>query len=205
MFFKNKKKSIQKSFFEISKFNDQELCDHLNKNNNVILDFGCGNGCFKKNFFSKKVEQIKMYDKDKNLKRFIQKKYEKNPNIRWVQNINVSFNIVLINSTIQYFTLKKYKTLMSYFFKRKVDLIIISDIPKYPFYLEAFICIFINIKRILISIKYLFQKDYNFYFFKKKRDLILDNKKYKYKFCRNLNDDKILRYTIIYEKVVPKK
>lgn len=205
MFFKNKKKSIQKSFFEISKFNDQELCDHLNKNNNVILDFGCGNGCFKKNFFSKKVEQIKMYDKDKNLKRFIQKKYEKNPNIRWVQNINVSFNIVLINSTIQYFTLKKYKTLMSYFFKRKVDLIIISDIPKYPFYLEAFICIFINIKRILISIKYLFQKDYNFYFFKKKRDLILDNKMYKYKFCRNLNDDKILRYTIIYEKVVTKK
>ena len=94
---------------------------------------------------------------------------------------------------------------MSYFFKRKVDLIIISDIPKYPFYLEAFICIFINIKRILISIKYLFQKDYNFYFFKKKRDLILDNKMYKYKFCRNLNDDKILRYTIIYEKVVTKK
>ncbi len=206
MFFKNKKKrSIQKSFFEISKFNNQQLCLHLNKRNNVILDFGCGNGCFKKNFYSKKIKQIKMYDKNKSLKKFIQKKYEKNPNIRWVKNLKVSFNIVLINSTIQYFTLKKYKTLISYFFKREVDLIIISDIPEYPYYLEAFISIFTNIKRIIISLKYLFEKDYNFYFFKKKKDLIIDNKKYKYKFYKNLNDDKILRYTLIYEKIVNEK
>ena len=146
-----------------------------------------------------------MYDKNKMLKSQIKKKYEKNSFIKWTPSLSVSYNIVFINSTIQYLTLKKFKSLMSYFFKKKVDMIIISDIPKYPFYLEAFFCIFINLKRILISFKYLFQKQYNFYYHKNIRTLKIKNPNYTCKICKNINEDKLLRYTLIFRKNISRK
>ena len=146
-----------------------------------------------------------MYDKNKKLKSLIKKKYEKNSFIKWTPSLNVNYNIVFVNSTIQYLTLKSYKSLVSYFFKKKVDMIIISDIPKYPFYLEAFFCIFINLNRILISFKYLFQKNYNFYSYKNKFNLIIKNRNYKYELHKNINEDKLLRYTLVFRKLVPNK
>ena len=195
-----KQNHIKKSFFEISKFNQLELMPFLPNKKNIVLDFGCGNGCFSKNFANKKIKQIKIFDKNKVLKSYIQKKYENNSKIRWIEDLQSNYNIVLINSTIQYLTLKKYKSLISFFFRKKVDAIIISDIPKYPFYIEGFFCIFLNIKRVLISLKYLFQKSYNFYIYKSKNDLLLKNQNYDFKFYKNLNADKFLRYTLVYKK-----
>ena len=94
---------------------------------------------------------------------------------------------------------------MSYFFKRKVKMIIISDIPRYPYYIEAFFCIFINLKRVLISLKYLFQKNYNFYYYKNMSDFVIKNHDYSYEFCDNINEDKLLRYTLIFRKSILKK
>ena len=203
---KNKRsKTLQKSFFEISKLNHLEFLSYLPNKKNIVLDFGCGNGVFQKKFNSKKIKLIKMYDKNKILKSQIKKKYEKNSFIKWTPSLNVSYNIVFINSTIQYLTLRKFKSLMSYFFKKKVDMIIISDIPKYPFYLEAFFCIFINLKRILISLRYLFEKQYNFYYHKNIRSLKLKNPNYTCTLCKNINEDKLLRYTLIFRKNISKK
>ena len=203
---KNKRsKSLEKSFFEVSKLNHLEFLSHLPNKKNIILDFGCGNGVFQKKFNSKKIRLIKMYDKNKMLKYQIKKKYEKNSFIKWAPSLSVSYNIVFINSTIQYLTLKSFKSLMSYFFKKKVDMIIISDIPKYPFYLEAFFCIFINLRRILISFKYLFQKQYNFYYYKNLKSLKVKNSNYTCKLYKNINEDKLLRYTLIFRKNISKK
>ena len=198
-------KNIQKSFFEISKLNYSEFLSYLPNKKNIVLDFGCGNGIFPKNFSNKKIKLIKMYDKNKKLKSLIKRKYKKNYFIKWTPSLNVNYNIVFVNSTIQYLTLKSYKSLVSYFFKKKVDMIIISDIPKYPFYIEAFFCIFINLNRILISFKYLFQKNYNFYSYKNKIDLIIKNRDYKYELYKNINEDKLLRYTLVFRKLVYNK
>ena len=202
---KIKHKTEQKSFFNITKLNYLEFLSYLPNKKNIVLDFGCGNGVFKKDFSSKKIKIIKMYDKDKKLKSQINKKYEKNSYIKWTPSINVNYNVVFINSTIQYLTLKNYKSLMSYFFKKKIDMIIISDIPKYPFYIEAFFCVFINLKRILVSLKYLFQKNYNFYYYKNVKDLKIKNSNYKCKLCKNINEDKLLRYTLIFRKSILKR
>ena len=94
---------------------------------------------------------------------------------------------------------------MSYFFKKKVDMIIISDIPKYPFYIEAFLCIFVNLRRILISSRYLFQKQYNFYYYKNVSSLKVKNPNYTCKLCKNINEDKFLRYTLIFRKDTSRK
>lgn len=196
---------MKKSFFKISNFNNFDFLSYLPNKKNIILDFGCGNGCFHKNFSNKKIKLIKMYDKNRNLKSYINKKYEKNPVIKWTQNLNFNYNVVLINSTIQYLSLKNYRSLINYFFKKKVDTIIISDIPRFPFYTEAFFCIFTNIKRLMISFKYLFQKNYNFYHYKNMNDLIIKNYNYNYNFCDNLNDDKLLRYSLIFNKSISKK
>ena len=142
-----------------------------------------------------------MYDKNKKLKFYIKNKYINNPKVEWIDKLNRTFNIVLINSTIQYLTIKQYKALMLFFFRKKVELIIIADIPKYPFYIEAFFCFFIDIKKIFKSVKYLFQKNYNFYYYKKKTDFFLDNSNYKFESSKNFNKDKILRYSIIYKKI----
>ena len=200
-----KNKVTVRSFFEISKLNCSEFLSYLPNKKNVILDFGCGNGIFPKNFSNKKIKLVNMYDKNKKLKINIKKKYKKNSLIKWTPTININYNVVFINSTVQYLTLKNYKSLISYFFKKKVDMIIISDIPKYPFYLEAFFCIFINLSRILISFKYLFQKNYNFYSYKNKINLIIKNRNYKYELDKNINEDKLLRYTLIFRKIVPNK
>jgi hypothetical protein len=202
---KIKHKPVQKSFFDISKLNYLEFLSYLPNKKNIVLDYGCGNGIFQKKFSSKKIKLIKMYDKNKKLKSQIKKKYEKNSYIKWTQSLNTSYNIVFINSTIQYLTLKNYRSLMSYFFKKKIDMIIISDVPRYPYYIEAFFCIFINLKRILISLKYLFQKNYNFYYYKNMSDFVIKNHDYSYEFCDNINEDKLLRYTLIFRKSILKK
>ncbi len=200
-----KNKTVKKSFFKISNFDSFDFLSCLPNKKNIVLDFGCGNGCFHKNFSNKKIKLIKMYDKNRNLKSYINKRYKKNPVIKWTQNLKFNYNVVLMNSTIQYLTLKNYKSLINYFFKKKVDTIIISDIPKFPFYAEAFFCIFTNIKRLIISFKYLFQKNYNFYYYKNMNDLVIKNCNYNYKFRDNLNEDKLLRYSLIFNKSISKK
>ena len=200
-----KDKSIQKSFFEISKLNYSEFLYHLPNKKNIVLDFGCGNGIFRRKFSSKKIKLIKMYDKNKKLKSLIEKKYKKNLNIKWTSSIFTNYNVVFINSTIQYLTLKNYKSLINHFFRKKVDMIIISDIPKYPYYTEALICVFTNFKRILSAFKYLFQKNYNFYNYKNMEELIVENFNYQHEFCKNINEDKFIRYSLIFRRNVYKK
>jgi hypothetical protein len=115
-----KNKTVKKSFFKISNFDSFDFLSCLPNKKNIVLDFGCGNGCFHKNFSNKKIKLIKMYDKNRNLKSYINKKYKKNPVIKWTQNLKFNYNVVLMNSTIQYLTLKNYKSLINYFFKKKV-------------------------------------------------------------------------------------
>ena len=87
-------------------------------------------------------------------------------------------------------------------FKKKVDVIILSDIPKYPYYIEALFCILIDFKKILSSISYLFQKKYNFFYYKKLNDLLINNNNYNYQIFENLNEDKFSRNSIIFRKKI---
>ena len=194
------KKIIEKSFFKITNLDYIKFLEFLPQKKNIILDFGCGNGIFPKEFFNKKIKSIRMFDKNKSLKLYIKNKYKKNSYISWTNTLKINYNIVFMNSTIQYLTLKNYRILISTFFKKKVDVIIISDIPKYPYYIEAFFCLFINLRKVIKSISYLFHKDYNFYTFKKKDDLIINNSNYSFKFCNNINKDKLLRYSLVFHK-----
>ena len=86
-----KNKVTVRSFFEISKLDCSEFLSYLPNKKNVILDFGCGNGIFPKNFSNKKIKLVNMYDKNKKLKTHIKKKYKKNSVIKWTPTININY------------------------------------------------------------------------------------------------------------------
>ena len=193
---------MYKNFFYSTELNLRKFLSHLPNKKNTILDFGCGNGVFdNKENFNKKIKIIKMTDKNKKLKKLILNKYKKNSKITWTQNINNRYDVIFIYSVIQYLNFYEYKKMINFFLKKKPDLILISDIPKFPRLVEALFLIFLNPYKLFIAIKYLLKKKYlkTSYYFKKQQDLIVTNKNYNYKMQTNLNSDK-LRYSLIIQK-----
>ena len=193
---------MYKNFFYSSELNFKKFLSYLPNKKNVILDFGCGNGIFDpQKKYKKKIKIIKMTDKNKLLKKSIKNKYKKNNKFIWSDNINTHYNVVFICSVVQYLSFKEYRKLINFFLKKKTELILISDIPKYPRIIEAFFLIFINPYKLVRASKYLFKKKYlkTSYFFKKYDQLLIYNNNYIYKMQSNLNDDK-LRYSLIIQK-----
>lgn len=195
---------MTKNFFHISKFNFKEFLKLLPNQKNKILDYGCGNGMYNKNYTSNnKISKIYMYDKNKTLKKFIKKKYYNNHLFQWIDNLNVNYNIVLINSVVQYMDTTELKKKINFFFKIKhVNKIIVSDLPKYNRIIEAFLLILFNPSRFFKSMGYLFNKNYlkEKYYYKNIKELKHVFNDYKIKKHLNLNDEKILRYTLIIQK-----
>ena len=170
---------------------------------NIILDYGCGNGIFSNNFLKhKKIKIIYMIDKNIKLKKHIKKKYNFNNKIRWTNSINGKYDVVLMNSVSQYLDKKEYDNLIKKFFALKIKTIIISDIPKYPRIIEAFILLITNPKDLFKGLSYLKEKDYlkMIFYYKKHTDLILKNKKYIFKFEKNLSSSNFSRYTLIIDR-----
>ena len=191
------------SFFYPSKFNFNKFLSLLPKKKNTILDYGCGNGIYNNKVISNnKINLIKMYDKDKKLKNTIKKKYLNNSKIKWVNTIYTKHNVVLINSVIQYLTLYEYNKLINFFLGKHIDILIISDIPKYPRYLEAIILLFINPLRLFVGLSYIFRKNYlkSGFNYREYKKLVIQNSNYKYKIDKNLNEDSLLRYLLIIKK-----
>ena len=194
---------MYKSFFHTSNFDFEKFISYLPNKKNTILDYGCGNGVFySKNLKHKKIKSIKMIDKDKKLKTIIKKKYFKNQKVTWTSTINGNYDVVLINSVIQYLSFSQYKKLINSFFKKKIKIILISDIPKFPRFLEAILLLFLNPKKLINGLSYLFEKNYLKigFFFKKYEKLRLNNSNYNFEMKTNLNDDKLLRYTLVIQK-----
>jgi len=194
---------MYKNFFHNSNFNFKKFISYLPNKKNTILDYGCGNGIFfKKNLKHKKIKLIKMTDKDKKLKTIIKKKYFNNPKVVWTNTINGSYDVVLMNSVIQYLSFLQYKKLINLFFKKQIKIILISDIPKFPRFFEAILLLFLNPIKLINGLSYLFKKNYLRigFFYKKYKKLILNNPDYNFEMKTNLNDDKLLRYTLIIQK-----
>ena len=191
---------MNNNFFYQTKFNFKKFLSYMPMKKNVILDYGCGNGIFSNNFLKhKKIKLIYMIDKNIKLKKYIENKYHLNNKIRWANSINEKYDVVLMNSVSQYLAKKEYDNLIKKFFSLKIKTIIISDIPKYPRIIEAFILLISNPKDLFKGLSYLKEKDYlkmNFYY-KKHNDLILRNKKYIFKFEKNLASSSFSRYTLI--------
>lgn len=195
---------MYKNFFYSTKLNFKKFLSYLPKKNNVILDLGCGNGVYTyENLKNKKIKLIKMTDKDKKLKIFIKKKYSKSKKITWTDNLNGNYDVVFINSVIQYMKINEYRNFLNFFIKKKVKIIIISDIPKFPRGFEALFLIFLNPYKLIKAINYLFSKKYlnTGFFYKKYDELLVSDKSYICIKKKNLNDDQVLRYSLIIKKI----
>jgi hypothetical protein len=196
---------MYKNYFHITELDFKNFFFHLPNKKSVILDYGCGNGIFnQKHSKNKKIKIIKMFDRDKKLKKTILSKYKSNKNIMWIDSLKQNYDVVFINSVIQYLNYTEYKKLIYFFFKKKIKLIIISDIPKYPRFIEGFFLTFINPFKLIKGLRYIFNKDYvkSGFYFKKTKQLIVQNNNYNYKIETNLNDDKLLRYSLIIQKKI---
>ena len=136
---------MYKNFFYTTILDFKKFLSYLPKKKNIILDFGCGNGIYSyKDLRNNKIKLVKMMDKDKKLKKLITQKYSKSKKIVWTQSLQGKYDVVFMNSVIHYLNLNQYKKLLKFFIKKKINLILISDIPKYPRILEAFFLICIN-------------------------------------------------------------
>ena len=194
---------MNNNFFYQTKFDFKKFLSYMPLKKNIILDYGCGNGIFSNNFLKhKKIKIIYMIDKNIKLKKHIKNKYHFNNKIRWTNSINGKYDVVLMNSVSQYLDKKEYDNLIKKFFALKIKTIIISDIPKYPRIIEAFILLITNPKDLFKGLSYLKEKDYlkMIFYYKKHTDLILKNKKYIFKFVKNLSSSNFSRYTLIIDR-----
>lgn len=194
---------MNNNFFYQTKFDFKKFLSYMPLKKNIILDYGCGNGIFSNNFLKhKKIKIIYMIDKNIKLKKHIKNKYHFNNKIRWTNSINGKYDVVLMNSVSQYLDKKEYDNLIKKFFALKIKTIIISDIPKYPRIIEAFILLITNPKDLFKGLSYLKEKDYlkMIFYYKKHTDLILKNKKYIFKFEKNLSSSNFSRYTLIIDR-----
>ena len=116
--------------------------------------------------------------------------------------MDLNYNIVLINSVSQYLSKHYYNKLINFFIKKGVELIVISDVPKYHRIIETCILLFTYPKDFIHGLSYLLNRKYLSlnYYFKKKHDLIIKNNKFDYVFRENLSSNKITRYTILIKK-----
>ena len=199
-----KEKEGKKSFFfNISKF-DFETFFKLIPKNCVIVDYGCGTGIWaKKNINHFKVKKIKLFDYNNLSLPILKKKYLRYKKISILDNLDLNGSVLLLNSVIQYINKQKFDILTKKIFSKKSNfkIIIISDIPKFPRFIEAIIMLIINPKRLMIGIKYLLNKNYiNLGFYQKNLNEVVKNRQnFDFHKFKNLNDEKYLRYSLIFK------
>lgn len=186
-------------------FNISKIQRLVNSKKLKILDFGCGLGNWnKKIIYSKLINKIILYDKNKNLINILKKKYpsqkiEINFNLKKIIKIK-DYNTIIFSSVIQYISQDKLKKIIKKLTKGKKNItIIFIDVPYLPRIIEFFLLPFFNFKRFLFTLKLLFSNNYNKinYFLYNKEKFKPFNKKFDLKFLCNLHDLKFLRYTLV--------
>ena len=181
------------NFFKLKKFN--------------ILDFGCGRGIWlEKALKNKKLNKIVLYDENIKLIPILKKKYSSrkikiNFNLKNILE-KEDFNLIIFSSVIQYMKKDYLEKLIRNLVKNKKKLfIVITDIPFLPRPFELLLMPFLNLKRFLYVLQFMFLKDYkklNYQTYKKDDFKFLKNK-FKLKFTSNFHDLNYLRYSLILE------
>ncbi len=187
-----------KNFFYFIKTNfDEKSFLKIINHSRSILDYGCGEGVWSTSV----AKKIYLYDKNKKLISFLKKKYNKK-NFYIIKKPIFNKNVFLSNSVIQYINDKDF-----YLLKRKIinnfNIIIFSDVPKYPRIIEGIISIFFNPGRLLLAMHYFFNLEYRklgFYYRSFDKIVSVLKKSYNFRIIENLTGEKITRYTIVFKK-----
>ncbi len=187
------------------KFSLDKIIKCSNSNNLNILDFGCGIGNWKiEDIKSKHIKKITLFDENKELIKILKIKYRSNKvDINFNYNKVVKskfFNLIIFSSVIQYMSQKELFELITKLKKNKKKLIIIiTDIPYLPRFIEFLLLPFFNFKRFLFTLKLIFTKSYNRinYFTYNKKYFIRFKNNFAIEYLDNLHDVKFLRYSAI--------
>ena len=196
-------------FEHLGEFDLEEIRKLIKIKNFRILDFGCGTGIWSKKDIKKKfVKKIILYDKNKRLHKILNDKYTEkkitvNFDLKKILKKN-SYNLVIMSSVIQYINIDKLKKIINDFYdnfhdKKNDHYIIITDIPKFPRFIELLLLPLFNTKRFFFVIKYLMNIEYRKikYYYHKDDDFTFLKKNFIITKFRNLNNLKLLRYTLI--------
>jgi len=187
-----------KNFFYFIKtsFEEKRFLKIINQNTS-ILDYGCGEGVWS----SSVVKKVYLYDKNKKLIPFLKKKYKK-INFYILKKPIFNREVFLSNSVIQYIDDKNLYSL-----KKKIigkfNIIIFSDIPKYPRIIEGIVSTILNPRRLLLALHYLFYYEYRklgFYYRSFDKIISVLNETYNFRIIENLTGEKITRYSIVFKK-----
>ena len=135
----------------------------LIKKTDNILDYGCGLGTWDNEasnngiFFNK----LYLYDKNSAIRGQCKKNY---PNHTVVNDISseLDVNLIFSNSVIQYIEINDLKKLFERFntMLKKDEMIIISDIPRYPRVLECILTFFSNFDLFKTQVKQFLKPEY---------------------------------------------
>tara|TARA_B100000959_G_scaffold27748_1_gene26666 strand:+ start:181 stop:777 length:597 start_codon:yes stop_codon:yes gene_type:complete len=190
-----------------SRINFHRLLNLINIKKLEILDFGCGRGIWlEKALKNKKLNKIVLYDENIKLIPILKKKYSSrkikiNFNLKNILE-KEDFNLIIFSSVIQYMKKDYLEKLIRNLVKNKKKLfIVITDIPFLPRPFELLLMPFLNLKRFLYVLQFIFLKDYkklNYQTYKKDDFKFLKNK-FKLKFTSNFHDLDYLRYSLILE------
>jgi len=190
-----------------SRINFHRLLNLINIKKLEILDFGCGRGIWlEKALKNKKLNKIVLYDENIKLIPILKKKYSSrkikiNFNLKNILE-KEDFNLIIFSSVIQYMKKDYLEKLIRNLVKNKKKLfIVITDIPFLPRPFELLLMPFLNLKRFLYVLQFIFLKDYkklNYQTYKKDDFKFLKNK-FKLKFTSNFHDLNYLRYSLILE------
>jgi len=190
-----------------SRINFHRLLNLINIKKLEILDFGCGRGIWlEKALKNKKLNKIVLYDKNIKLIPTLKRKYSSRKiKINFdLKNIlkKEDFNLIIFSSVIQYMKKDYLEKLIRDLVRNKKKLfIVITDIPFLPRPFELLLMPFLNLKRFLYVLQFMFLKDYkklNYQTYKKDDFKFLKNK-FKLKFTSNFHDLNYLRYSLILE------
>ena len=190
-----------------SRINFHRLLNLINIKKLEILDFGCGRGIWlEKALKNKKLNKIVLYDENIKLIPILKKKYSSrkikiNFNLKNILE-KEDFNLIIFSSVIQYMKKDYLEKLIRDLVRNKKKLfIVITDIPFLPRPFELLLMPFLNLKRFLYVLQFIFLKDYkklNYQTYKKNDFNFLKNK-FKLKFASNFHDLNYLRYSLILE------
>ena len=159
--------------FSPNRFNIDKFTDLIEEKNNVILDYGSGVGIWDHANLDSKIEKIILYDPNDKAIKISKKKYKKNNKFYFVTKKSLysknflnknKVNIILFNSVAQYIHKKELQKILIYFKKEVLNQklkIIITDIPKYPRFIEIFLLLLFDFLRFWHAIKLIFSKEYH--------------------------------------------
>tara|TARA_B100000029_G_C17473233_1_gene922727 strand:+ start:466 stop:1062 length:597 start_codon:yes stop_codon:yes gene_type:complete len=170
-----------------------------------ILDYGCGKGVWSLEEIesTNELKKVILFDNNQKLIPFLKKKY-KSEKVEVIFDlkkiVEKNYNIIIFSSVIQYIDPNELKKIIYQLSSNKKDiLILLSDIPFLPRYIELFLTPFFNLKRFFFIIKLIFSNEYKKlnYFTYEKRYFEVFEKNFKVTYEKNLHDLKFLRYSII--------